>query len=190
MCSQNANLFVTLIQFLAVTTLSLPAVGVQKAVTRQHKGNVNSSGAGLHSRAGSQGGYLWVIHRANTDSLPGLLSPRLCSRPSSCSIKTCFSKRWGGGGGLVRGVFMSAYLQSCAAWRIHHGGPRGGGSTWERKQRKIDETSDRCYVENKSVSQISTGDRRRCESHYKSIESDYPDSPLLSKDFRPHTFQP
>lgn len=43
-----------------------PAVGVQKATTRQHKGNVNSSSAGFQSRAGSQGVYLWAIHGANT----------------------------------------------------------------------------------------------------------------------------
>lgn len=47
-------------------TLRLPAVSVQKATTRQDKGNVNSSSAGFQSRAGSQGVYLWVIHRANT----------------------------------------------------------------------------------------------------------------------------
>lgn len=57
-------------------------------------------------------------------------------------------------------------------------GRGGGGSTRERKQSEIDETSDRCYIENKSVSQISTGDRRRCENHYKSIMSVYPDPPL------------
>lgn len=133
-CSQNPNLFVTLIQFPAVMTLGLPAVAVQKAVTRLHKGNVNSSGAGLHSRAGSQGVYLWVIHRANSDSLPGLLSPRLCSRPSSCSIKTCFSKRWGGGAGSGR-VYecLPAELRG-----VENPSRRatGGGSTRERKTKQ------------------------------------------------------
>lgn len=93
---KNPNIFAILFHFLAFMTLSLPAVGVQKAMTTQHKGNVNSWSAGFQSRAGSQGVYLWVIHRANADSLPGtlgLLSPRLCIRPSSCSIKTCFKKR-------------------------------------------------------------------------------------------------
>lgn len=71
---------------------------------------------------------------------------------------------------------MSAYLQSCAPLRVHHGGPRVGGGGWvrERKQRKINETSDRCYDENKSVSRISMGDGRCCENHYKSITSVYP----------------
>lgn len=94
--SKNPNIFAILFHFLAFMTLSLPAVGVQKAMATQHKGNVNSWSAGFQSRAGSQGVYLWVIHRANADSLPGtlgLLSPRLCIRPSSCSIKTCFKKR-------------------------------------------------------------------------------------------------
>lgn len=57
--------FSILIQFLALMTLRLPALGVQKSTTRQHKGNVNSLSAGFQSRAGSQGVYLWVIHRAN-----------------------------------------------------------------------------------------------------------------------------
>lgn len=108
-------------------TLSLPAVGVQKAMTTPHKGNVNSWSAGFQSRAGSQGVYLWVIHIANADSLPstlGLLNPRLCIRPSSCSIKTCFKKT----GGLVFSVFTSAYLQSCVVSGIHHGGPQGVGA--------------------------------------------------------------
>lgn len=54
----------------------------------------------------------------------------------------------------------------------------GGGSTRERGKRKIDEVSERCYNENKSVSQISVGDRRSCENHYKSIMSVYPDPAL------------
>lgn len=73
---------------------------------------------------------------------------------------------------------MSAYLQSCAPSRIHHGGPRVGrkvgGGARERKQRKINEMSDRCYDENKSVSRVSKGDGRCCENHYKSITSVYP----------------
>lgn len=108
-------------------TLGLPAVGVQKAMTTQHNGNVNSSSAGFQSMAGSEGGYLWGIHRANPDSLPstlGLLIPRLCICPSSCSIETCF-KMEAGVGGLVWNVFMSAYLHSCTPFGIHYGGPQG-----------------------------------------------------------------
>lgn len=46
---------------------------------------------------------------------------------------------------------------------------RGGG------KREIDEMSERCYDENKSVSQISAGDRRSCENHDRSMMSVYPD---------------
>lgn len=57
-------------------------------------------------------------------------------------------------------------------------GRRGGGSTREgREKGGIDEMSERCYNENKSVSQISAGGRRSCENHYKSIMSVYPDPP-------------
>lgn len=108
-------------------SVDLPAVGVQKAMTTQHKGNVNSSSTGFQSRAGSQGHYLWVIHRANADSLPSTLdlpSPRLRIGPSSCSIETCFKQP----GVWFWSVFMSAYLQSRAVSGIHCGGPRGVGA--------------------------------------------------------------
>lgn len=73
---------------------------------------------------------------------------------------------------------MSAYLQSCTVGGNPLWWATEGGSRRERKQRKINEMSNRCYNENKSVSQISMGDRRCCENHYKSIMSVYPDPAL------------
>lgn len=79
LCSQNLNMFAILLQFLALMTLSLPAAGVQKAMTAQHKGNINSSSLAFKEGQEVRGVYLWVIHRANTDSLPSTVVPDYAS---------------------------------------------------------------------------------------------------------------